>query len=379
MALEAGPDVSRRVARGLVVAATEKITQREDNMVSVKRLIFGAVLVVGGTVSAGAQAQAPSSFYAGKTINLMVGSTPGGYYDMAGRTVARHLGRFIPGHPAIVVQNQPGAGGVALVNKLAHTLPRDGTAIVVMSRALPQLALTGDPNADFDPLAFTWLGSLSSYKDDGYLMTISASSPVRSLADIRGGGRTVHLGGTRTGSTNITFALLARDLIHLNIDLVRGFPGANQIWLAMESGELDGQFVDLSAIMVGRPNLWKEKKLRPLMAFGRTERFPELPDVPIARELISNPDDLALLKFAEMPFFMATPFAAPPALPAERTNILKTGFMAMATDSAFRAEMEKVGIRTSPIDGTAIRDLIAEAARAPFSVRRRFGRILVDK
>lgn len=348
-------------------------------MVLIKRLIFGAMLFVGGALSAGAQAQAPSNFYAGKTINLMVGSTPGGYYDMAGRTVARHLGQFIPGHPAIVVQNQPGAGGVALVNKLAHTLPRDGTAIVVMSRALPQLALTGDPNADFDPLAFTWLGSLSSYKDDGYLMTINASSPVRSLADIRSGGRTVHLGGTRTGSTNITFALLARDLIPLNIDLVRGFPGANQIWLAMESGELDGQFVDLSAIMVGRPNLWKEKKLRPLMAFGRTERFPELPDVPIARELISNPDDLALLKFAEMPFFMATPFAAPPALPAERAKTLKTSFMAMATDSAFRAEMEKVGIRTSPIDGAAIHDLIADAAKAPPSVRQRFGRLLVDK
>jgi tripartite-type tricarboxylate transporter receptor subunit TctC len=346
-----------------------------------KLVVFCAVTVVMCAAPTHAQSQAPAraNFYAGRTINIMVGSTPGGYYDIAGRVVARHFNQFLPGKPNIVVQNQPGAGGVAIVNKLAHTLPRDGATIVIMSRALPQLALTGDPNADFDPLTFSWLGSLSSYKDDGYLMTINASSPVMSLADIRPSGKAIHLGGTRTGSTNITFALMARDLIKLNIDLVRGFPGASEIWLAMERGELDGQFLDLSAIMVGRPTLWAEKKLRPLLAFGRTERFPDMPDVPVARELIADPNDLALLEFAELPFFMATPFAAPPDIPADRTKTLRESFMAMATNEEFRADMKKAGILTSPIDGKAVHDLIEKAAKTPLAVRQRFGQLLVDK
>ena len=110
---------------------------------------------------------------------------PGGYYDIAGRVVARHFGQYIPGNPTVVVQNQPGAAGLASVNKIGNTAERDGRTILVMSRALPQLALVGDPNAAFDPLQLTWLGSLSSYKDDAYLVTVNSSHPAKSLADVR--------------------------------------------------------------------------------------------------------------------------------------------------------------------------------------------------
>ena len=186
-------------------------------------------------------------------------------------------------------RTSPGAAGLASVNKIGTTADRDGRTILVMSRALPQLALVGDPNAAFDPLTLTWLGSLSSYKDDAYLMTINASHPAKSLADLQTPAKPVHLGGTSGGSTNIIFALIARDMLKLNVGITKGYPGAAQIWLAMERGEVDGQFLDISAIMVGRPTLWKEGKLRPLMGFGRTERHPDLPVVPIARELVSDP------------------------------------------------------------------------------------------
>src|SRR5207302_2755213 len=106
------------------------------------------------------------------------------------------------------------------------------------------------------------------------------------------------LGGTSGGATNIIFALIARDLLKLNVKLTKGYPGAAQIWLAMERGELDGQMIDVSAIRVGRPKLWEEGKLRPLIAFGRTTRLPELADVPIGRELVTDPGDLALLEFS---------------------------------------------------------------------------------
>jgi tripartite-type tricarboxylate transporter receptor subunit TctC len=324
-------------------------------------------------------AQSGASFYAGKTITLVVGSTPGGYYDIAGRTIARHLGSFIPGKPNVIVQNQPGAAGIASLNRLGNTADRDGRTILVMSRALPQLALVGDPNAAFDPLQLTWLGSLSSYKDDAYLMTINASHPAKSLADIRPPGRPLYLAGTREGSTNVIFAVISRDMLKLNIGVTRGYPGAAQIWLAMERGEVDGQFLDISAIMVGRPNLWREGKLRPLLAFGRTERHPDLREVPIARELVTDPNDLALLEFAELPFFMALPLVAPPGIPEDRARALREAVMAMAVSEGFRADMSKVGIMTSPIDAAVVRALIERAAKAPEALRARFGKLLAEK
>lgn len=325
------------------------------------------------------QAKAQTNFYAGRTLNIIVGSSTGGYYDTAGRTIARHLARFIPGKPNIVVQNQPGAGGLAIANKLGNTLERDGLSIVVMSRALPQLAFLNDPNASFDPLKLNWLGSLSSYKDDAYLMVVNDTFPASNIAELAKLPKPAILGGTRGGSTNITFALIGKDMVGMNVDVVRGFPGANEIWLAMERGEVDGQIVDISAIQVGRPQLWAQKKLKPLIAFGRTTRLPDYPDVPIARELVKGGDDFALLDFAELPFFMALPVVAPPGVPEDRLSLLRKGFMDMAMDETFRAEMLKAGIMTSPIDGAAVHALLEKAAQTPEPIRQRFARLLADK
>ena len=190
-------------------------------------------------------------------------------------------------------------------------------------------------------------------------MVVNSRNPAQSLADLRGAGQDRASRRHQAGSTNIIFALIARDMLKLNVKVTRGYPGATQIWLAMERDEVDGQFVDISAIMVGRPKLWKEGKLRPLLAFGRTARHPEHPDVPIARELVSDPADLALLEFAELPFFMALPLVAPPGIPPDRAAALKDAFMAMSRDEAFLADMAKIGIMTSPIDGEAVRALIA--------------------
>ena len=323
-----------------------------------------------------AQAQEPADFYRGKTIQLLVPFSPGGYYDLSARIVARMMPDFIPGHPQIVVQNQPGGGGITGANRLATTVEKDGLTIATISRGIPQLAMVGDPNVSFDPMTLTWLGSLSSYADDGYFLVVNASHPARTIEDMRG-SKSVHLAGVGVGSTNTTFALLARDLLGMNIAEVRGFPGANDIWLAMERGEIDGQVIDLSAIMASRPNLWREGKLRVLTQFGRMTRLASVPDAPVARELVTKPDDRALLEFAESPFFMALPFAAPPNIPPERAKILREAFMTMAMDPGFRAEMLKAGFLTSPIDGNAVSAVLAEAAKTPKDVRARMGKILL--
>ncbi|MDB5642091.1 MAG: uncharacterized protein JWN07_1408 [Hyphomicrobiales bacterium] len=320
---------------------------------------------------------AEPAFYAGKTVQLIVPFSPGGFYDIAARIVGRYLPQYIEGQPNIVVQNQPGAGGLSAANRLATSVPRDGLTFATVSRGIPQLALCGDPNVSFDPMKLTWLGSLSSYTDDGYLLVVNASSPIKTLDDAR--KQKITLAGVGVGATNTTFALIAQELLGVNADIVRGFPGANDIWLAMERGEIDGQVIDLSAIMAARPQLWKDGKLRVLAQFARNTRLPDLPNAPTARELVTDPRDRAYLEFAESPFFMALPFAAPPEIPAERAAILEAGFMKMARDPKFRAEMAQAGMLTSPIDGKAVRKVIEEAAQTPADVRARLGKLLIAK
>jgi hypothetical protein len=145
--------------------------------------------------------------------------------------------------------------------------------------------LLEDPNVNFDPLKLTWLGSLTSYRDDGYMLIVNKAHKAKTFADTLSLDPPIQLGGTAAGATNIVFGLLARDMLKARVGLVRGFPGVSEVWLAMERGELDGQVVDLSAVLVGRADAWRAGAFRPLVVFGRKERMPEAPDAPTAREL----------------------------------------------------------------------------------------------
>ncbi len=173
--------------------------------------------------------------------------------------------------------------------------------------------------------------------------------------------------------------MLARDLLGMKIEVVRGFPGANDIWLAMERGEIDGQVIDISAIKSSRPNFWNEKRVKFLVQFGRATRLPSMPNVPTGRELVKNADDRALLEFAESPFFMALPYAAPPGVPVERTKALRDAFMKATASPEFLEEANKVGLNVSPIDGEAVHRIVEEAARTPKPIRDRLGTFLLAK
>jgi len=135
-------------------------------------------------VAAAAMAQAVADFYRGRTVTLIVGTAPGGINDISARLVARHLGRFVPGHPTIIIQNMPGAGGLVLANRIYNTAEKDGSVFAKLERAVPQLAIQGDRNANFDPMKFTWLGSLSSYANDAYVLLVNTAHPARTVADL---------------------------------------------------------------------------------------------------------------------------------------------------------------------------------------------------
>jgi tripartite-type tricarboxylate transporter receptor subunit TctC len=310
---------------------------------------------------------------------MLVGTSPGGINDISARLVARHLARFIPGNPNVIVQNNPGGGGLVTANRLFVNAEQDGTVLAKLERAVPQLAIQGHPNAQFDPARFTWLGSLSSYADDAYLMLVNANHRVRTVAELKTPGVSVTLGADNAASTNLIFAVIAKELLGLNINIVRGYAGAAPLFLAVQRGELDGQMVSLSSVRTAQRDLWSRKSVRPLMAFGRTTRHSEFPDMPIGRELAADPAALSLLDFAEIPFFLALPFAAPPDIPIDRAKALQAAFMAMCRDKAFVEDAEKLGIDLSPIDGDAILQLLARTAATPKDVIARYNAIGGEK
>jgi tripartite-type tricarboxylate transporter receptor subunit TctC len=324
----------------------------------------------------GAAAQSVEQFYKGRQVSFLVASRPGGINDLMARLISRHLGNHIPGKPTLVVQNLQSAG-LVLANRIANSAEKDGSTIAIIERGVPQVAIQGDPNAHFDPLKLNWLGSVSSYEHDAYVFWVNSAFAAKTVNDLRPPSKLVaRVGTTGVGATNVTFTLISKDMLGLNVQNVRGYRGAAGVFLAQQRGEIDGQIVGLSAIKVGQKALFGAGAFRPLVQFARTTRLPELKDVPTGRELAKDPKAQALLAFAEAPFFMALPLVAPPDIPADRAKALQDGFMAMTKDPAFVAEIGKMGQDLSPIDGAAVRKIIAEMGTTPKDVIAQFNQIV---
>jgi tripartite-type tricarboxylate transporter receptor subunit TctC len=339
---------------------------------TIRTVLTRGLAAVALLAAGAASASAADDFYKGKNLTMIVGYAPGGINDIAARLMGRYMVKHLPGAPNLVVQNMPAASGISAINHMYNVAPKDGTTVSIIGRGIPQLAFLGDPNIRFVPDKFTWLGSVSSYADDAYPIFIMADRPVKSVEELKQPGKKIVLGAVGPGSTNLAFALIAKDILKLNINVVRGYTGAAPLFLAMQSGELDGQVVGFGSLKAGQRSLWENKQVRALVQFGRTSRHRDLPDAPTGQELATNPDDLTLIKFAEAPFYMALPFIAPPNIPADRAKLLRSAFEQSYNDKAFVADAEKLDLDVSPIDGDAVAKLVREMAGASPEVLERF-------
>jgi tripartite-type tricarboxylate transporter receptor subunit TctC len=315
---------------------------------------------------------AVEDFYRGKQLTLIVGYGPGGGYDITARLVARYLGRYIPGNPNVVVQNMPGAGSMRAANSLYVNEPKDGTTIALIARDMPLFGLLGNnPNVQFDPRKFSWIGSSSSYANDAYVLVVGPRSPVKSIAQARRpDSPPLVLGGTGEGATDGDVPKILRDTIGIRIKQVLGYTDTPSIVLALERGELDGRTFDYSFVKTARPQWLKpDSGYHFLVQFARVTRHPDLPDVPTARELALDDTARALIVFAETPLLtMARPFAAPPGVPAERVDALRSAFAAAHRDPKFLAEAEQLGVDISPVSADAMIRALDEMANAPPAV-----------
>ena len=332
----------------------------------VRRMVAAAVLLV--LAGAPARADAVADFYKGKVVTLVVGYGSGGGYDVYGRLVASHLGKYIPGNPTVVVQSMPGAGSLRSVNYLYNTAPKDGTVIATFARDMPLLGIIGNnPNVRFDPRKLTWLGSSSSYGNDAYLLFTRKDAAVKSIADARTpGGPALVLGGTAEGATGNDISTVLRDALALNIRLIVGYPDSNALFLAADRKETDGRFVGLSAVSSSHPEWLKpDSGMQVLLQFARVTRHQQFPDVPTARELAPDARARALIELAELPYRLSRPFAAPPGLPPDRAKALEAAFLAVHQDAEYLDQAGKLKVDVSPIGGEEVLRAIEAIADAP--------------
>ncbi len=321
-------------------------------------------------VIAGASAQADdvADFYKGKSVEIVVGSSAGGGYDIYARLLAQHMSRHVPGNPSFIVKNMPGAGSLRAANYLYTTAPKDGTSFGTIAREMIVAGvLGGNPNVQFDVRKFNWLGSASSFSSDAYILWVRKSSSVARAEDLRDPSKPqLVMGSAGATASATTVPMLLNTALGLSLKVISGYPDSNSVGLAVDRGEVDGQMASFTVINLEKGHWLKaDSPVRPLIQFVRSTRHPDLKDVPTARELARDARSLQLIELAEAPWTLGRPFLAPPAIPPERAAALQKAFMAVQSDPAYLAEAARLKVDISPMDGAAIVGLMDKLANAP--------------
>ena len=330
-----------------------------------KKQAAAAAMATVGVLSLGTAAA--QDFYSGKQVRLIVSSASGGGYDSYARLLQRHMPKHIPGKPTIVVMNMPGAGGLIAANHVANIAEKDGTVFGTFNRYSAVLPLLGSDKAKFKAEDFQWIGTTASYSDNSYLLVIRAALPHKSIADLRNPDKPIHVGNTGTDVPAIL-----KEALGLNLKLVSGYKGSDEMEVAFERGEVDGHTSGYNSIL-SRHTEWVEKGfIRPMIQFGRIDRLPALKDVPTARELARTPADRALIEFAELPLLMARPFAAPPGVPADRVKILRDAFTRTMADADYLADGRKQKLELTPKSGEEVQAIVASLAKVEPAVIQRY-------
>jgi tripartite-type tricarboxylate transporter receptor subunit TctC len=327
--------------------------------------LFGAA-----AQAAQAQAGAPPVSFAGKQIRLFIGFSPTGFgYDTYGRLLARHLGNHLPGRPSVVVLNKPGAGSLNLANYIYNVAPRDGTEIAIVGRgvAADPLLNGSASNAMFDATRLTWLGSMNNEVSGFY---IRQPGPAATLADILA-GTNLKIGATGAGGDQQVFTAALNALFGTKLTTIGGYPGTNEILLAIERGELDGIVgYSWSVARSGNKDLLESGKLKIVMqlALGKHR---ELPTIPLVTDFVTNTEDRKVLEVIFSRQSMGRPLVAPPGLDPGLAQALREGFGAAMNDPELLGESARTGLEINYVSGGDVQALVEGLYRSPPAVAAR--------
>jgi tripartite-type tricarboxylate transporter receptor subunit TctC len=324
----------------------------------------GAALALFGLaigIASSARADQVEDFYRGKNVTMVIGYSVGGGYDLYGRLVARHLGKHIPGQPNIVPQNREGAGSMRAAIYIYNAAPKDGTVIGTFSRSMAVAPLLQD--AQFDASKFSWLGSVST--DVNVCMTWH-TSPVKTWDDML--AKPAKMGGLGAGADPDIFAQMFRNVFGAKFQVVSGYPGTNDVALAMERGEVDGMCGLSWSTVKTRHGDWLAGKKVNIPVQAGLHKEDDIPDVPLVMDLTKTPEQTQIVRLILASQEMARPFAAPPGIPDERRRALVAAFDKTMKDPEFLAEAAKMKADVAPVSAAAIDALLADVYKTPKDV-----------
>lgn len=324
----------------------------------VSTLLLAATVMGVGAVKAD-----PAEFFEGKTVELLIGYSAGGGYDMYARTLARHIGKHIPGNPEVIVKNVPGAGSLVLMNQLAHTLPKDGTVFGTVSRGVAFDPLFGNKQARFNPTEANWLGSLNN---ETSLCAAWHEADVKQWQDLRDTNLTV--GSTGAGADTNLFPRVLSELLDFKLTPIAGYPGGNDVLLAMERGEVGGRCGwSWSSAKSGRPEWFENDKVNILFQMS-LKKHPDLPDVPLVTEIAETKKEMQVLRLLFARQVMGRPYVAPPGVPADRLKALRQAMADTAEDPEFLKDAANQDLEITFVTGDEIQDIVVEAYDYPAEV-----------
>jgi tripartite-type tricarboxylate transporter receptor subunit TctC len=329
--------------------------------------VFALLALAGATASS---AEDPATFFKDRSVFMEIGYSPGGAYDVYARAVARFLGRHIPGNPTIVPKNLEGAGSLRLANWLYNVAPKDGTQIGTIGRGIAFDPLLGKPSIEFDALKFTWLGSANN---EVSVCVAWSTSGVTKLQDLY--TRQMTVGGTGGGSDTDVFPQVLNGVLGTKMKLVTGYPGGNDVNLAMERGEVQGRCGwSWSSVVATHPDWVTQHKVN-ILAQLSLSKHPDLPDVPLIMDFAKTQEQKQILNLIFARQVMGRPYLAPPNLPNERAAALQQAFTDTMKDPDFLAQAKQQKLEINPVSGSEIEKLLQEAYQTPAPIAAKAGKL----
>ncbi len=305
-------------------------------------------------------AQSVEKFYQGKNLTLYIGYPPGGGYDAYGRTVARNLGNHIPGNPKITAKNRVGAGTLKLTNEVFNTLPQDGTVLAMIDRGIAMEALFGNKQVKFDPNKLNWLGSVNN---EVSTCVTWHTKGITNLKDFL--SKKIIMGGTGPGTGPDMMVKVLNNVLGANLGLITGYPGGNNINIAIERGEVDGRCGwSWSSIVSTRPQWVSGKKINILIQMS-TSKHPVLTKmgVPWIMDLAKNKRQKGIMTLLFAREAMGRPILVGPKVPKARVKALRAAFDATMKDAKFLAGLKKQRLEAAALSGAEVQKLVASIMR----------------
>jgi tripartite-type tricarboxylate transporter receptor subunit TctC len=311
-----------------------------------------AALGIAGSFVPGS-AQTGDDFYKGKQLSVMIGYGVGGTDDLWARLIARHIGDHIPGHPTIVPVNAPGAGSLLLANQITNTQPKDGTVIGLINRGIPFEPLLGGPSVRFDPLKLNFVGSPDR---DTAVCAANKDAAVKTVQDLY--AQELIVGATGSGADTEVYPSFLKNLLGMKFKIISGYPGSREINLAIERGEVQGICVSYDTI--ARENIFKNGTVHVLFQ-AAVKPDPRLNGIPFAADLAKTEQEHQALDLFLARTNVGRPFIAPPGVPADRLQILRTAFAQTMKDPGLVQEAESSGLHPLYISPDELQKYVAGA------------------